>query len=73
VKYQVNVQVKKSKFGRVVGVGSFNSGSSVTLVAKPKKGRKFVGWFDNKTLLSKNKKLVILNLASNRNIIAKFK
>jgi hypothetical protein len=73
VKYQVNITVKKPKFGRVMGVGSFNSGSTVTLIAKPKKGHKFVGWFDNKTLLSKGKKLVILNLAADRRIIAKFK
>ncbi|NJM38272.1 MAG: hypothetical protein HC845_10670, partial [Akkermansiaceae bacterium] len=63
----------KSKRGKVRGVGSFNQGSKVTLKAKPKKDRKFLGWFENKKLITKKKKLVIKNLTANRSFVAKFK
>jgi hypothetical protein len=72
VKYQVNVKVKKAKFGKVTGAGSFDAGSTVTLKAKAKKGRKFVGWFENKKRISKKKKLTLKMLSMNRSIIAKF-
>jgi hypothetical protein len=45
----------------------------VTLVAQPKKGRKFLGWFENKKLISKQKVLVIDYLQADRLINARFK
>ncbi len=70
--FQVSVKAK-SKLGKVTGAGSFVTGSTVALNAKPKKGRKFVGWFENQKLISKKRKLVIANLTANRLLAAKFK
>ena len=74
VSSQSAVKVKfNTKLGNVIGAGSYTQGSSVTLTAKPKKGKKFLGWYEGKKLLSKKKKLTLTNLAKNRNLIAKFK
>ncbi len=72
VQFQISIKAK-SKFGKVTGAGAFTQGSTATLKAKPKKGRKFLGWFENKKLISKKKKLVITNLTANRSLVAKFK
>ncbi len=71
--FTLTVKADKVKLGKVTGGGSYDIGSRVTLVAQPKKGRKFVGWFENKKLISKQKVLVIDNLEANRSIIARFK
>ena len=70
--FQVNVKTDM-KLGRVTGAGCFSEGRNVTLKATPKEGREFVGWFEKKKLVSKNKKLVIKNLTTNRVLEAKFK
>ena len=70
--FQVNVKTDM-KLGKVTGAGSFTEGRNVTLKATPKKDRTFVGWFEKKKLVSKNKKLVIRNLTTNRVLEAKFK
>jgi Divergent InlB B-repeat domain len=71
--FTVAVKASSIKFGSVVGAGQFAAGSTVTLRAKPKKGRKFVGWFDKKKLIGKKKSLIISHLDANRVILAKFK
>jgi FG-GAP repeat/Divergent InlB B-repeat domain len=73
VSYLIKVKVSKAKFGKVTGAGSFATGSSVTLKAKAKKGRQFVGWFEKKKLITKKKVLVIKALSKNRSLVAKFK
>ena len=71
--FQVSLQAKPIRFGKVTGMGNFAQGSNVILTATPKKGRKFVGWFESGKLISKKKKLTVLNLSANRVILAKFK
>lgn len=71
-KFRIKIQ-RKYTFGKVTGAGSFTDGSTVTLTAKPKKGHKFVCWFEGKKLISKRNKLVIANLTANRTLEAKFK
>ena len=73
VKYLVKVKVSNTKFGKVTGSGSFNTGSKVVLKATAKKGRTFVGWFEKKKLVSKNQLLLIKKLTANRSLAAKFK
>ena len=73
VKFLIQVKVSKAKFGKVTGSGSFSQGSSVTLKAKAKKGRTFVGWYEKKKLITKKKVLVIQSLTADRSLVAKFK
>ena len=73
VKFLVKVKVSNTKFGKVTGSGSFDTGSSVTLKATAKKGRTFLGWFEKKKLVSKKKMLVLKKLTKNRSLVAKFK
>ena len=73
VKYLVKVKVSNTKFGKVTGSGSFNTGSKVVLRATAKKGHRFLGWFEKKKLVSKNRLLVLKKLTKNRSLAAKFK
>ena len=73
VKYLVKVKVSNTKFGKVTGSGSFNTGSKVVLKATAKKGHRFLGWFEKKKLVSKNRVLVINKLTKNRSLAVEFK
>ena len=73
VKFLVKVKVSNTKFGKVTGSGSFNTGSKVVLKATAKKGHRFLGWFEKKKLVSKNRLLVLKKLTKNRSLVAKFK
>ncbi len=73
VKYLVTVKVNLAKSGKVTGVGSFTTGSKVVLKAMAKKGHHFLGWYEKKKLVSKNRLLVINSLTQNRSLVAKFK
>ena len=73
VKYLVKVKVSNTKFGKVTGSGSFNTGSKVVLKATAKKGHRFLGWYEKKKLVSKNRVLVLKKLTANRSLVAKFK
>ena len=73
VKYLVKVKLNQAKFGKVTGIGSFATGSKVTLKAKAKKGHKFLGWYEKKKLITKKPVLVIKKLTKNRSLVAKFK
>jgi FG-GAP repeat/Divergent InlB B-repeat domain len=73
VKYLVKVKLSNIKFGKIIGGGSFDTGSKVTLRAKPKKGHQFSGWYEKKKLITKKKLLVIKKLTKNRSLVAKFK
>ena len=73
VKSMVKVKVSNTKFGKVTGSGSFNTGSKVILRATVMKGHRFLGWFEKKKLVSKKKMLVINKLTENRSLIAEFK
>ena len=73
VKYSVKVKLSNIKFGKVTGIGRFATGSKVTLKAKPKKGHKFLGWYEKKKLITKKQVLVIKKLTKNRSLVAKFK
>jgi uncharacterized delta-60 repeat protein len=73
VTFTLTVRADKVKLGKVTGGGSYDIGSRVTLAAQPKKGRKFLGWFENKKLISKQKALVIDYLQADRLINARFK
>jgi len=46
-KYQVNVYTNDSNKGTVSGSGSFDYGTSVTVLASPKKGYSFDGWYSD--------------------------
>jgi uncharacterized repeat protein (TIGR02543 family) len=67
------VKLSNIKFGKIIGGGSFDTGSKVTLRAKPKKGHQFSGWYEKKKLITKKKLLVIKKLTKNRSLVAKFK
>ena len=73
VKFMVKVKVSNTKFGKVTGSGSFNTGSKVVLKATAKKGHRFLGWYEKKKLVSKNRLLVLKKLTANRSLAAKFK
>ena len=71
---QFKVRVKtQSKLGKITGGGSYKEGSTVTLRASPKKGHKFLGWFENKQRISTKNRFVIRNLRANRSLVAKFR
>lgn len=56
VKYKVTAKPSDAKKGNVVGGGRFKGGVKKTLVAKPKRGYKFVGWYENDVKISSKKK-----------------
>jgi hypothetical protein len=72
VTYKIKASVNNRKFGSVKGAGTFKAGKTVKLTAKPKSGHKFLGWYEKKKLISKNKELVFKKLKSNHSVTAKF-
>lgn len=73
VKFTVTAKVNQPKFGKVTGAGRFNAASRVTLKAMAAKGHTFIGWYEKKKLISKQKVLVIKVLKANHSIIGNFK
>ena len=48
----VNLTNENADMGTIEGGGVKKAGSSVTLTATPKRGYRFLGWYDNDTLIS---------------------
>ena len=71
--YTVSVAYDNSK-GRIDGEGSYEEGSSVSLIAYPFENYEFVAWLDeNMDTLSTNTAYMIVNLQSNRALTAIFR
>lgn len=51
--YTVNLECKNSSEGSVSGGGSYESGTSVTIMAFVNKGYDFLGWYEGDNLISK--------------------
>jgi len=71
--YQVSLKARPATYGKVTGGGKYAAGTRVTLNAKPKTGRTFIGWFEGNVRISKKPLLVISHVNANRSLTAKFK
>lgn len=71
--YAITVSAEPSNGGAVSGGGTVNQGDSVSLVASPYSGYKFIRWKQNGNEISSNSKLTINNINSNASYVAEFK
>ena len=67
----INVQVESEGKGTVIGDGEFAKGDEIMLTAMPEDNYKFIGWYNDKELLSNN---IVYNFNAIQDIklIAKF-
>ena len=72
VDYVVSVKAQPTEGGAVAGGGSVKAGGSVSASASPNNNYVFLGWYEGETLVSSTGQLVINNISSDRNFVAKF-
>jgi hypothetical protein len=71
-KFAVNLSSAPVAGGTTIGSGSYNAGSSVTVVASPNAGYVFLNWTDNGVIASSSPSYQFI-LAANRTLVANFK
>jgi hypothetical protein len=72
ITYSVTIKSSSTKKGTVSGGGNFTQNQTVTVKAKPKKGKKFLSWTENKKVVSK-KATYSFSATQNRILVANFK
>jgi len=70
-KYTITLSVNNSNYGTVSGGGSYNCGSSATVVATPATGYNFLGWYEGTTRVSTNATYTF-TVNGNRTLEARF-
>lgn len=68
----VQVAIVPENSGNVIGIGEYEIGSEVKLIAKPLKDYKFIGWEEEKKIIESDKKYTFF-INSDENLVAKFK
>jgi len=69
--YTISLSVNNSAYGTVSGGGSYNCGSSATVVATPATGYNFLGWYEGTTRVSTNATYTF-TVNGNRTLQARF-
>ena len=69
--YSINLSSNPSNGGNVIGNGSFNYGSSVTVVATSANGFRFLNWTENGNVVSTSSSYSF-TLIADRNLVANF-
>ncbi len=74
VNYEWDIKVYQTGGGIFAsGDTRVKNGGSTTLVAKPDENYRFVGWYENGTLISEDLSLTVSNVTSNREFEMRFK
>jgi hypothetical protein len=69
--YTINVLVKPTNGGSIIGSGTYQQGQSCTLRATPAPGYTFVKWMENEVVLSTEATYTFV-VTGNRNLVAQF-
>jgi len=71
IQYTVTLSSNPSAGGTANGAGTFNSGSSVTLIAAANSGYKFANWTESAAIVSTNASYTF-TIGGNRTLVANF-
>ncbi|MDZ7721551.1 MAG: Ig-like domain-containing protein [candidate division KSB1 bacterium] len=71
ISYTVTLSSNPAEGGTTSGGGTYNSGSSVTVVATPNTGYSFTNWTENGTVISTNESFQFI-ISENRTLVANF-